>query len=142
MQLAEARHVVWQAFRQGRRAGKHAHAALHTLAIGAQFDTHLVQAGQHLARAHQQGLAGGRWLDTAPAARQQRHTHFRLQCRHTLAQRRGDERLAGGRARDVALFADRDEMLQGHGVEGSGHDVTRLDVTRVDVTDWNADLDN
>ena len=90
-----------------------------------------------LVSAHQQGLPGGRRLDTAPAARQQRHTHFRLQRRHTFAQRRGDERLAGGRARDVALFADRDEMLQGHGVEGSGHDVTRLD-----VTDWNADLDN
>jgi hypothetical protein len=67
---------------------------------------------EHLACARQQRLAGRRQLDPAAAAQQQRHADLGLQRGDAFAQRRGDQRLALGGARDAAFLAHGDEVLQ------------------------------
>jgi hypothetical protein len=128
MAVDEGRNVLRQALGQRRRAGEHAHAALHTLAVGVQLDAHLVQPGQQLAGARQQCLAGGRGLNATPPPRQQRHANLRLQRGDALAQRGCDQRLSRRRPGDVPFFAHGDEVLQRDGVERTAHD----------VPDWNA----
>jgi hypothetical protein len=69
-------------------------------------------------RKAQQGLPGGGGLDAATAAHQQRRADLGLDRGDALAHRRGDNGLAPGGARDVALLADGNEQAQGDGVEG------------------------
>jgi hypothetical protein len=111
--------VVGQLFGQHRGRGDDTHAALRAAGEVAQFGMHARHGGQHFARLAQQGLAGGGGLDAAAAAHQQRRADVGFDGGDALADRAGDDGLALGSARDVALLADGDEQVQGDGVEGS-----------------------
>ena len=79
-----------------------------------------LQRRQQLARAPQQRLAGGRGLDAAAAAQQQRHADLGFERGDALAQRRGHQRFARRGARDAAFLAHGDEVLQRDGVAAGG----------------------
>jgi hypothetical protein len=115
----EARDIVGQMFGQHRRAGEHAHAALHALAEGAELGTHAFQRAEDFACTGQQGEAGRGGLDAAAPAQQQRHTDLRFERGEALAQCRSHHRFALGGAGDAALFAHADEVAQRQRVKGA-----------------------
>jgi hypothetical protein len=85
----------------------------------AQLHVHAVHGRQHFPRLPQQGLAGSGRLDAAAAPQQERRAQGLFDGTDALAHRRGHQRLARGRAGDVALFAHRDEELEGDRIESA-----------------------
>jgi hypothetical protein len=72
MLARESAQVFRQKLHDGRDAGMHAHVAAHAVGIFAELALHFFEAEQHRARVVQQAFAGGRQVDAAGVAVQQR----------------------------------------------------------------------
>jgi hypothetical protein len=108
-----------QVLGERRGVGLDAHHPLQAARIVGDLGAHLVDAGEHLARAEQQGLARGRELDAARAAVEQLHAELVLELRDAAAGR--GERDVGKvrRLGDALRLRDPDE--EGEGAEVGPH---------------------